>query len=103
MGDLQLLTKIQALTQTMLTEAQESQWERVVEIQQDRLQLIEKCFPLDESIDVAEAKTQLQAILSLEQRVTASAQAAQKELAGALGKLNQGKQMAKAYQDVSNG
>ncbi|MCP3666053.1 MAG: flagellar protein FliT [Gammaproteobacteria bacterium] len=104
MTDSHLLSRILTLSKAMLAEAEKSEWEHVAEMQLERQQMIESCFPLDDSIKNPEAvKAQIQAITEQDELLMVLARSQHKEIGSALGKISQGKQATKSYQQVEGG
>ncbi|MCP4994181.1 MAG: flagellar protein FliT [Gammaproteobacteria bacterium] len=101
MTDSKLLSSILSLSKAMLAEAEKSEWEQVAEMQLERQQMIESCFPLDDSIKNPEAvKAQIQAIIEQDELLMALAKPQHKEIGSVLSKISQGKQATKSYQQV---
>jgi len=104
MNSAQTLTRIIHLSEQMLIQAEKAEWDRVGELQVQRQTLIDSCFPLDDpSMSVDEAGERIKYILQLDNQVMALAKGRRRELGEALGKINQGRQAAKAYRDTSRG
>lgn len=86
----------------MLLLAEKAEWDQVGELQRQRLQLMEKIFPLDvQNINQSETAEQIKAILDFDKQLMHLASAQQKEIGTVLGKLNQGRQATKAYTAAS--
>lgn len=98
-----ILDRLLTLTQEMLTQSQAEEWERVNELQQDRLQLMGKHFSLDDSVDTSSAEGYLKQILSLEEEIKILAAKSHQAMRQQLGKIGQGKQATRAYKNISAG
>lgn len=97
-----MLDRLVRLSQEMLGLAEQGEWEQLTAAQSERQQLIEQIFPLDPQVsDAADAAAQVKRVLELDQQITRLAQAQQKEIGQALGKLNRGRVATRAYQDTS--
>lgn len=97
-----MLDRLVRLSQEMLGLAEQGEWEQLTAAQSERQQLIEQIFPLDPQVlDAADAAAQVKCVLELDQQITRLAQAQQKEIGQALGKLNRGRVATRAYQDTS--
>jgi len=97
-----LIKQLLIISQEMLVLAEKGEWEPVGTLQDKRLQLMEKIFPLDaEKMNQSKTAEQIQSILDLDKRLMDLAAAQQKETGAALGKFNQGRQATKAYHATS--
>ena len=96
----ELLFRIVQLTQEMLHEAESSSWEHVGELEQSRQQLIEKCFPLDQSITLEQADSQIRMIINLNKKIVGMASKEQKDIAKILRDLSLGRQAVSTYRQV---
>lgn len=88
------------LTQEMLKQAELASWEQVNELQQSRQHLIEKCFPLDKSINPKRAGSQITMIADMDKTITRMASRERKNIARILGELSLGRQAVKTYRQV---
>ena len=99
-----MLEQILQMSQTMLTLAEQDEWEQVTGLQMERQQMMEQALPLDPALTNSDsAAAQIKKILGLDQQITELARAQQKEIGQVLGKLNQGRAATRAYQDASRG
>ncbi len=96
-----LLSRIVQLTQEMLQQAESSSWEQVGELEQSRQQLVENCFPLDDSVDApGQAENQIKMIIDLDKKIVRLASKERKNVATKLGELDLGRQAVKTYRQV---
>ncbi|MCP4995413.1 MAG: flagellar protein FliT [Gammaproteobacteria bacterium] len=96
-----LLSRIVQLTQEMLQQAESSSWEQVGELEQSRQQLIQNCFPLDDSIENPDlAGNQISMIVDLDKKIMRMASKERKSVASILGELGLGRQAVKTYRQV---
>ncbi|MCW8944696.1 MAG: flagellar protein FliT [Sedimenticola sp.] len=97
-----MIKQLLIISQEMLVLAGKDEWEQVGSLQKERLQLMEKIFPLDvENMNQSETAEQIQSILDLDKQLMDLAAAQQKEIGAAIGKFNQGRQATKAYHATS--
>lgn len=99
---MQLLDEILELTNSMRFQAVGSDWDAVRESEVQRRGLISACFPLSDpaSSEVERAVEQIKQIMELDRSIMAMAAIAREELGSEFGRLKQGRQAARAYQQA---
>ncbi len=103
MNQLTQLEQIVTLSETMLKDAENGDWECVIEMRDKREQLIESCFPVEETCaDPAGMRQRLSHVIALDGQVMALAKQQQKDLGKALSDLNVGRQATAAYKKMSS-
>ena len=101
--DAALLQQILDLSREMRRLALDSEWERVHELETCRVQLIERCFPLDGQVDdTRRAVETLNEIVELDKSVLSLAAAARQDLDEGLGRLKLGRQAKNAYSQIGS-
>ena len=100
---MQILDEILELTNNMRFQAVGSDWDSVRESEAQRRELIYACFPLSDPDSEAErAVEQIKQIMELDRSIMAMAAAAREELRSEFGKLKQGRQAARIYQQAGS-
>ncbi len=99
-----LLQQILETTRKMRERALDSDWENVHEMEAYRQALIERCFPLDGSVNnPAQAADWIREIIELDRSVMSLAAVAREELGNRFGKLRLGRQATNTYTSVEIG
>lgn len=97
------LAKITELSGSMLESANAGEWEQVQELEQQKCELIEHTFPLDNALmDVAAIIEYIQKIANLDKETMQLAATGRRELYGLLGKITAGQQAVTAYRNVGS-
>lgn len=97
------LEKITELSSSMLELANAGEWEQVQELEQQKRELIEQTFPLDDAAkDAAAVIGYIQKIAELDKETVQLAASGRKELSGLLGKITAGRQAVTAYRNVGS-
>jgi hypothetical protein len=98
-----LLPQLLELGKEIYGLAQAGEWDQVRIEEMRRRDLIQACFPLDDSITDRElAFDQLQDIIRLGDEVTRLAVAAREQAAGKVSQLKLGRHATQAYQDAGS-
>jgi len=100
-GSRELLTQILDLTRTMHDLASAGEWDRVQELVKERQDLIQACFPLDNSVrDVDLAAGQIREVIGWNKEVSQLATVAKRKTGLSIGTVKQGRAAARAYQQA---
>ena len=95
------LEKIIELSNSMLESARAGEWEQLGQLEQQKRELVEQTFPLDDvAKDAAAIIGYIQKIADLDKETMQLAANGRKEFSDLLGKITSGRQAVTAYQNV---
>jgi len=99
---MKLLDEILELTNSMRFQAVGSDWDSVRKSEAQRRELLYACFPLSDPVssEAERAVEQIKQIMELDRSIMAMAAAAREDLGKEFGKLKQGRQATRAYQQA---
>lgn len=85
------------LTYTMYQQAQEENWSALPELQQQRTDLLETVFPVDETDNISAIRPLLEQMIAMNQQVETSCKNARQAFQVELADLNKNKKAVAAY------
>ena len=104
MTSMKKLSRAVELSNSMLSAAETGDWEKVSQIESQRMPLLKAAFPVQGSeARMPGIEQKMRQILVIDERIKVLAESARKALGRSAGKLSQGRQMARAYKSVRDG
>ncbi len=93
----QQLQHIISLSEQMLESAQQAAWEKLAQLEQNRIQLLETIFPINPLAADPETENLLSTLVEMNQQINLCCESEKKQLQDQLSGLNKNKKAVAAY------